>query len=295
MSGFDPDGIIDRHDEQQLFHQLLAFQDDTRVLTITDGSGRGKSALLKLLEHTCTLRAPPVPACLVELDDPQHNDLYKVGLRLAQGLRNLGCFTDLLKLEDRAVEHLFGGATSSGSVTVEKVEGGEVAGNKYEIAGDAHFTAGAITPDMEARLRTRSVELFHEGVRELGREQPVVLLFDAYEYCGQDVRQWITELLRDHVFAPGEERRLLVVVAGQKVPTATIKLMVGERYDALVRARDALSPWEHEHVREFLEANHVKDYDDDDVDYLVKQLAKGRSIRWALQVVRDVNAEESAG
>jgi hypothetical protein len=238
--------------------------------------------------------APPVPACLVELDDPQHNDLYKIGLRLARTLRGVDCFTDLLKLEDRAVEHVFGAASASGSVTVENVAGGEVVGSKYEIAGDAHFTAGAITSDMEARLRTRSVELFLEGVRDLGRDQPVVLLFDAYEYCGQDVRQWITELLRDHVFAAGDPRRLLVVVAGQKVPTATIKLMVGERYDALVRARDALSPWEQEHVRQFLDDNDVKDYDDDDVDYLVKQLAKGRSIRWALQVVRDFNAQDSA-
>lgn len=293
MTAFDPDAIIDRHDEQLLFHQLLTFEDDTRVLTISDGGGRGKSALLRLLEHTCTLLTPPVPACLVELDDPEHNDLYRIGLRLARNLRGVDCFTDLLNLEDRAVEHVFGGGAATGSVTVDKVEGGEVSGNKFEIAGDAHFTSGAITSDMEARLRTRSVELFLEGVRELGRDQPVVLLFDAYEYVGQDVRQWITELLRDHVFAVDEARRLLVVVAGQKVPTATIKLMVGERYDALVRERGALSPWEHQHVRQFLDDNGVKDYDEDDVDYLVKQLAKGRSIRWALQVVRDVNAEDS--
>src|SRR5215217_3656805 len=50
---YSPEKFIDREDERLLFHQLLKFQDDARLLTICDAGARGKSTLLKHLRYEC--------------------------------------------------------------------------------------------------------------------------------------------------------------------------------------------------------------------------------------------------
>ncbi len=64
---FDPTTFIDREFEQELFENLLAFQDDARILTIGDRSGMGKSRLLQMFRYRCRTSRPRIPVSLVDL------------------------------------------------------------------------------------------------------------------------------------------------------------------------------------------------------------------------------------
>ena len=45
--------FINREVEREVFHQMLRFEDNARLLTFMDSGGRGKSFLLKQLQYEC--------------------------------------------------------------------------------------------------------------------------------------------------------------------------------------------------------------------------------------------------
>ena len=83
---FDPDSFVDRVAEQALFHRLLRFEEDARVLTIQDGRGRGKSHLLRLLRHQCKFGNPAVAVSYVALDELSPCDPYSFTVAAARAL-----------------------------------------------------------------------------------------------------------------------------------------------------------------------------------------------------------------
>jgi hypothetical protein len=66
MTDFDPTTFIDREFEQELFANLLTFQDAARILAICDNSGMGKSRLLQMFRYRCRTNRPRIPVSLID-------------------------------------------------------------------------------------------------------------------------------------------------------------------------------------------------------------------------------------
>jgi hypothetical protein len=65
---FDPQKFIDREFEQELFEDLLLFNDRARILAIRDAGGMGKSQLLEKFHYRCRTVKPRTPVSLIALD-----------------------------------------------------------------------------------------------------------------------------------------------------------------------------------------------------------------------------------
>jgi hypothetical protein len=154
-------------------------------------------------------------------------------------------------------------------------EGSTVAG--LSVGGDLIINAPAGDHDLalQERLRDEATKAFRRDLRELAATRGIVLLVDAFEASTQELADWIHGLLRERL---DDADKLVVVLAGQRISTATLKMMLGARFTDIVRSVDALSTWEADHVRAVLDAHGVQRYDEADVEYIVSKLADGRPI-----------------
>jgi hypothetical protein len=290
---FEPSQFIDRAKEQELFIELVELQDEARVLAIRDSSNAGKSQLLKALRWECQFRDPPVPVSLVPLDQIEHKSAHQLVLSLETALRNFDCeFARFREVEEERSGRRLG---AIGRVEAGSISGGDVSGVKVEPGAVAIFnSSGEISFDLQEQLKLRAVDAFLEDLREVCKERPVVILLDAYEQCGRDLEQWIPLIfLRKHVFDPDVER-LIVVIAGQRVPTAGLQKMLGDRFERIVKPLDSLSTWEREHIRQYLDLEGIEDYDDADVDLLYEKLKAGLSIGAAVAGIQQWKRQEAA-
>jgi hypothetical protein len=292
---FNPAGFVDRKDEQGVFNELLTFEHGARLMTIRDRSGTGKSHLLKLLRFKCQYAMPAVPVGLVPIDELADKSPYAFAAAVERALSqppfNLR-FTAFRQAEERRIDRRLGPLVAATANAGENR--GEVVGLKLEAGATFNLTVGDYAPDVLERLRDAAVEGFLDDLRRIAAERPVVILIDAYEHSGGALEAWLQGFLQGHVIDPDSRPdRLVVVVAGQSVPTEALQYMLGARLPEFARALDALSPWERDHVREFLDSK-VVPYDDDDVDYLCAKLAKGWTIRRADDAVREI-LREGAG
>ena len=273
----------------------MSFRDEARLLTIRDESDKGKSALLKYLRYKCQFGNPPVAVSLVPLNELQPKTTYALVQYVVDALRGFGCeFPEFRAVEDERIDRRLGAiADAIGTVQAGEVSGGEVAGVKVE--GDATFNvSGTVDPDVQGSLRARAVEAFVADLRRVTAERPVVILLDTYEQCGRALEQWVPSFLQGNLFDPdGPMEKLIVVIAGQRVPSSGFRLMLGPRYDSVVKSVESLSLWEREHVKAFLDVQGVKGYSDVDVDYIYASLQGGRSIGSALRAVRQFLREEA--
>lgn len=287
---FAPEEFIDRSAEQELFRELLACRDEARLLTIRDESGRGKSHLLKLLRYQCQYGQPRTPVSLVALDELEEKSAYAVVRSMERALRRFEIeFPTFREVEDRRIQRGLNIDASVNAGTATAGEGGRIAG--LIVEGDFHV--GDFDPDVQERLREQAVDAFLQDLRAASADRPLVVMLDTYESCGQDLEQWLADFLRDHVL--DVERRpdkLIVVLAGRKVPTAGFKLMLGPRFESLVRSVEGLSVWGPEHVRAFLDASGVKGYGEEEVGYLCAVLQRGDSIGRAVSMIRQYLREE---
>jgi hypothetical protein len=259
---FDPDSFVDRVAEQAMFHRLLRLEDDARVLTIQDGRGRGKSHLLRLLRHQCKFGNPAVAVCYVALDELSPCDPYSFAVAAARALSEFDGvdLTGLRQAEERRFERRMGGlADLHGHTDIGSVaEGARVAG--ISVGGDLviHAPAGDHDLALQERLRDDATKAFRRDLRALSAAREVVLLVDAFEASTQELADWIHGLVRERL------DKLVVVLAGQRISTATLKMMLGARFTDVVRSVDALSSWEPDHVRAVLDAHGVQRYDEAD-------------------------------
>jgi hypothetical protein len=297
---FSAEEFIDRVAERELFGSLVGFQDEARLLTIRDESDRGKTHLLKLLRYTCQYASTPaIPVTFVPLDELKQKAAYSFARAVVNSLRdnfNLD-FGEFRAVSDERIKLLLEAVAPrvAGKATAADVaEGASVAG--VIVGGDLVVSGGAqLDPDVEERLQERAVEAFLADLRQVASNRPVVLLIDAYEESGERLDQWITKFLRDHVFDKANRlENLVVVIAGQHVPTARFKLMLGTRFDRVVKSVESLSLWEPEHVKRFLEVNRVTGYADEDVALICAKLQKGWSIGRAVAAVEQY-LREGAG
>jgi hypothetical protein len=286
---FAPERFIDRVAEQELFRGLLSHEADARLLTIRDESGRGKSHLLKALRYHCQYATPPIPAALVALNELGEKTPHAVVRALHATLsRSAVRFPRLDALDEVLDAQLLGVPTgpTTGTLSGDRmtVGPGGVAGGMV-FTGPVTFGGGARL-DAE-RVRERTVKAFVEDLAETSATQTTVLLFDAYEHCGEDLEQWLPSFLRQAAFDPGTRmERLVVVLAGQQVPTAEFRVLLGPTFDAVVESIESLSLWDHEHVKAFLDINDVRGYRDSDVEWIVAKLREGWPLGRAVGAVR---------
>jgi hypothetical protein len=291
---FVEERFIDRVAERDIFRRMLTFESEERVLTISDASGRGKSQLLLALRHHCQFASQEVPAVLVPLHELAEKTPPGLVRVLEQRLRAAGIlFPRLDAVESDAPVAAppagpIAGAVDAPAMTV--APGGVAAGNVFQgpvtfAAPSSPRTAGSpLAPNSPEAVRNRAVNAFVDDLAEAGSTRTIVLLFDAYEQCPPEVNEWLTRLLR-RTRVDDESRidRLLVVLAGQRVPVTSLCNMLGEQ---VVTSIHELSLWDHEHVKAFFDVNHVNGYGDEDVDFIVAKLRKGWSLGQAVSAVK---------
>lgn len=319
METFEPNDLIDRKAEQELFAEMLADSPVARVLTISDGGGRGKSSLLRRLEYNCRRSKPPAAAVIIELDrlDPTPFGFVErvvKGLPTSKARASFARFNkvnDARRLKDVSAFERSGAEWPAalhldGNVEVGVQEGGVSAGvyaERIELPARPAFT-----DEHEQLARQRCVEAFFEDLRAVCAAEPLVLFLDVWEKCDLGLRAWLDEeLFSGCTFSEDVNLRpkfLAIVLAGR--PHHPAKERYGlrtdkfrdlfesdEDYTQSVRSIRSLSYWEREHVREFMVLNGCEAPEDVDIDYLQVKLREGWNLLNALQAVHNIISSQS--
>lgn len=264
---FDPAKFIDREFEQDLFEDILLCKagDTARILAIRDKGGMGKTHLLEKFENRCRVANPQIPVALIALDQlsPQApfalvervekllRERFKVPFPKFKQYNTARVLGDLAVIKARAD---FAGATFAGATNVRI---GTVMQNFESNAPVTNYvTTGTATLSLEQEKLAQDVciDAFFEDIKKQCDEKTVVLLFDTYERCGDELRDWIEKnyLLARHFFDM-EERpaRLVLVVAGRSIPKFELN-WPAEHVEAVVESVNQLGKWERRHVEECL-------------------------------------------
>jgi hypothetical protein len=283
---FTADKIIDREAEQELFFTLLQFADGARVLTVADAGGRGKSALLKRLEYNCLwVFKPQVAVTRIELD--------KLSDPSTHGLIN-AIRTDLIEISFPEYDKsIFLGVGVEADIATQQVpsligqvpmQGASVTGTANTFAGVIaphsvfNIRGGAVRPEQEILLRTKSLEVFVKELIAITDGIPVVILFDAWERASPSLKEWIVNtLVRRCCFV--KRGKLVIVIAGREIPD------IPSTAESPVRSIQSLGEWTEKHVRDFLTL-HFDDFamSDEDIRFISGKIREG----WALQTVLDL-------
>jgi hypothetical protein len=259
---FDPGTFINREAEQELFEELLAFQDDARVLTILAPAGMGKSILLKKFRHNCKwFHDPPILTSLVPLDQLSEqtpftlitkveNDLIKfadeVGLevrfprfeRLNDALRAKD-FVPFLTIRDRRLHDI---------------------GIKSRTEGTSAGSSESWSAAKDDIARRECIKAFCEELYQIASAQPVIVLLDSWERSDSDLQEWIlARVVRPLCFdLENRPAKFGLVLAGRELPDFRQRVG-GEAYNRLVKSVMSLRLWEERHVRAFLQAHGYED------------------------------------
>jgi len=289
---FDPEGVIDREAESELFETMLALGHDARVLTVSDKGFMGKSTLLKKFEYRCQWITPYFPVSLTDIDANRLDDQTPFGLvgKIRADISDLS-FPKFDPARDAHAGQdfsFFAPATGTGIASASSVSGGVLAGRIGTViqtpsATIAPATSATWTLDMDRRARERCVEAFFEDLRAICADQTVVVILDTFDNARLELQQWIVKvLLRHHIV---DERfacdRLLVVLAGRELPNLNPAL--GRRLQSI----GVLSSWDKEHIRSFLQKQGV-DPSDVAIDFVQELLADGKNLLSALSVAREL-------
>lgn len=277
---FDPDKFIDREFELGLFQELLTFNDTARILAIKDGSGTGKSQLLKKLEHYCRTIKPRIPVSLIACDQLGDRSPLFLTRKIFEHLSSVVSFDSYSSLDKARISGDFNafGALSKieGSVHLRDVD--FLGAIKPKIAGVIHeteiavanifATTASLSEDQEKLAQEEVIDAFFRDLKGHCSNRPVVLMFDSYEKGGEILATWFEEFLLERHFFSGGPSKLLLVLAGQESPRFHA-LWPKEDCDLLVKSVDRLGRWTKEHVEQCLRVNGFK-YESDHVELLHK-------------------------
>jgi hypothetical protein len=292
--GFAPEKFIDREAEQELFEELLKFQDDSRLLTIRDEGGRGKSSLLKMLEYKCVWRHdPPTPVSLVPLDQLPDNTPFSLIKNIRDGLSKLP-FKKFDELDAARASRDFSkfrapsgdvrgavnaqGANISGPSTV----GGVV----VQSHGPTHIGSGDwVNAEQEVIARRACIEAFFEDLKQICSERKIVVFLDSWERSNDDLQEWIlSDLILPLCFEEDRPEQFVLVLTGRELPD--FKVLLGAvRYQRLVKSIESLGEWEENHVIAFLRVHGYEGLNDEDIEYLCSRIKRGLSLEKALRIL----------
>ena len=311
MPEFDPHIFIDRAFEQELFKELLSLKDDTRILTISESAGMGKTSLLKQFQYLCRMSKPVIAAALVSLDRWSSEDPLYLVKKIARELEALGLeFPTFDKLEGARLVSDFSpflAFESASDVKMSKEDGSKVEVkvdtrtasflhalpsakvdiSKVEINMDTININQFVgwTPEMYAIARNACVNAFFDELRVQCADRTVVLMLDDYDRCSNEIKRWIEDFMLTRYFFDLANRpaRLLLVVAGREAPDFHSRWPATE-VDAVVRSVHSMGRWGDRDVKQFLEARGLS-VEPKDVNALYAMAQTGLPISSLVQIV----------
>ncbi|MEH1952169.1 hypothetical protein [Nostoc sp.] len=192
--------IANRTQELLLFNRMVEGSVANRVLLIKAESGLGKTSLLIRFKHTLSTKNT---LCVeMDLKSAQRGISYVFSrIRKVLGEQHFPCL-------NAAVERYLRSGIEVSDTTI--------------IGKDNQFSVVLSNVD-ESTRNFRLTELREAFFHDLQRiPQKLVFLFDTYEKAPQELADWLEgEFLADVVDTP----KLIVVIAGQRIPQATIEWM----------------------------------------------------------------------
>jgi hypothetical protein len=278
---FDPRKFIDREFEQELFEELLAFQDAARILAIRDVSGMGKSHLLALFRYRCRVTRPRTPVSLIDLRLlPDQSPMLFVKAVVEDLVALDVPFPEFNRYESARVSADFD--FFRGSVYLQ--------GASFKDARDIRRME--LTGEQREKAEDVCVRSFLTDVRAYCAEQPIVLLIDSFERCNERLRAWLREhFLEPYFFDPAKRpAKLLLVVAGQTVPDFTGNWSI-EECERTVKLVDGLSRWTREHVEQCLMVQGFR-YEEQDIDSFYRLVELGLPPSQVTQAIETVLSQK---
>ena len=265
---FDPNKFIDREFESELFEDLLKFESPARMLTICDKGGMGKSQLLEKFQYRCRTVHPRTAVSLIALDQLPGASPLSLVKAIEKDLSPFGLkFERFKKFESARVSADFGPFRSAiyleGS-SFEKAHDIRISGYMANVERAEHVTLSAsvveLSPEQESTAQEVVIDSFFDDLQRQAAAQPVVLMLDAFEKCGEPLKTWVmTYLLERHFFnLDRPPSRFVCVLAGREIP-ALHAHWPHEDCARLVRSVSELAKWKKEHVAECLRV-HGFDY-----------------------------------
>lgn len=263
MSRVDEAKLVDREQELIVLTDMLYQRVHHRVLVISDGTGVGKTDLLRKLRLTCE-RDHEIPVALVYLGDfvgyqdefaiveCMHKALKGTGAQLSSfdrvnTARGLGDTTAFLK-----------DLNASGVVDLQNavVQGAaKVAGMMVNIDKAENVIYPQWGPEMDAKAKALCVDAFLQDLESYTRDKPLALLFDDLEKVDEALRRWIlTEVVRRRALSADAGGRLVVVLAGQEASDLVYGRLPRDQHD-YVQTIGASAQWGEPEFRMFLAAN----------------------------------------
>lgn len=232
MSDFNHRAHVDRQQELGIFRELIKFSSPARLLTICDKGACGKSWLLKYLQYNCGWEfKPPIPACLIELqnfaaaptaknwafvaklaelldqivvDETPMDETPMDKTTMLSRFPRFNRFYKALIDEDWnafCAQSAPPGPSVAGVQASVKVEGsvapdGQVAGIVNEFKGPGPVTfyqqgTRGFTDQQKSEAQKRCIGEFFADLREVCKSQPIVILLDTWDGCDGELREWL--------------------------------------------------------------------------------------------------------
>lgn len=299
---FDPKKFIDREFEQELFEDLLTLTDAARILAIRDASGMGKSHLLELFRYRCRVSRPRTPVSLIDLKQLPDQSPMMFVKAVVEDLAALGvAFPNFNAYESARVSADFNFIRASIYLQgasfrdARDVRIAEVMTN-VERADTIHVAASRVELTAEQREKAEDVcvRSFLDDVRAHCAEQPVVLLIDSFERCGERLFTWLHDHFLERYFFDQAQRppKLLLVVAGQHLPDFASH-WGPEECTTTVQSVEALHRWTRAHVEQCLKV-HGFSYEERDIDTFHRLVELGLPPSQVIQAIETLLAQKGA-
>jgi hypothetical protein len=279
ISEYDPDKFIGRESERELFEKLLTFETDARILTIRASGGDGKSYLLAKFQDCCLTRIPRIPISYIALDQLPDNS----PLTLVQSIvDDLEPFRITFHNFDRDEEARINPRISTTIVRPENNETISVSNAPVPL-----------TPEQEKRARKNSIRSFFEDLRSYCTEKHVVIMFDSYEKCEPNLKDWIIRHFLEQGFFSDDcnSRLLALVIAGKEVPAIRLPEQVR---DTVLLTVNELTRWTKDNVRECLRAHGIGNYESSILDMLYGMVESGKPLLDVVQAIQLSNLNRSS-
>lgn len=275
-STFDLRKFIGRESEKELFEELLRFATARRILSVTAKGGDGKSLLLKYFEYRCRTGNPRLPHSLISFKDQPFQSPLSAIKKLAEDLSRGGVkFEKFERIEHARIAGDFGAVTALANIQGNDFRGAtniQAAGtilNNPRFDGTVNILKATepLPPEQDKAAQDTGIRYFVEELHTYCAEKPAVIMFDAYEECDDILKGWLEDdFLDKHFFSPPcESCQLILVVAGQRIPTFDQLFPMEECASKIIQVNE-LRPWTEENVEECLQAHGINNYASKDVD-----------------------------
>lgn len=292
--------FIDREFEQELFEELLVFQDDARILAIRDASGMGKSHLLKLFRYRCRVARPRRPVSLIDLKQLPDQSPMMLVKALVKDLTDLGVpFPNFNAYDNARVSRDFDfirasvylqGASFAGAREVRI--SGMMTNVDYAERIEVVHTRAELTLEQNEKAEDVCVRSFLDDLRAYCTTQPIALLIDSFERCGERLHTWLRDHFLENYFFDTANRpaKLLLVIAGQTLPHFEGNWSL-EDCASTVKSVEALHRWTRSQVEECLRVHSIH-YDEKDIDAFHRLIERDIPPSQVVQLIESLVAQK---